>query len=158
MQQEPSIDHAYWMNKAMVLADQAQQCGEVPVGALVVKNQQIIGQGWNQAISTNDPTAHAEIKAIRQACQHEKNYRLTDSTLYVTLEPCTMCAGAIIHSRISTIVFACFEPRAGAGGSVFSILDNSALNHRCEVVSGICGEASSNMLKAFFKSKRQKKQ
>ena len=150
-----SKDHQYWMQEALKLAHKAEQSGEVPVGALIIKNNQLIGEGWNQSIQHNDPSAHAEIQAIRSACNHQQNYRLPGSTLYVTLEPCAMCAGAIIHARISCVVFAAHDPRTGAVESVFSILNHDALNHRCKIISGVCAEQSSTLLKTFFRAKRK---
>jgi len=145
----------YWMQKAIELAEQARDNDEVPVGAIVVSDNQVIGEGRNQPIGNHDPSAHAEIQAIRAACQNVQNYRLPNATLYVTLEPCPMCAGAIVQSRIQKVVFAAHEPRAGAAESVFSLLNNEALNHRCEVVSGVLAEQSSNLLKTFFKARRK---
>lgn len=147
-------DHQYWMRHALALAKQAELAGEVPVGSLIVCDDAIIGKGWNQPIEQHDPSAHAEIQAIRDACQNQQNYRLTGATLYVTLEPCAMCAGAIVHARIDCVVFAAHDPRTGAVESVFQLLDNAALNHRCEVISGVCAEDSALMLKAFFRARR----
>jgi len=145
----------YWMQQAIELAEHARDNGEVPVGAIVVSDDKVIGKGMNQPISNNDPSAHAEIQAIRDACQNVQNYRLSNAKLYVTLEPCPMCAGAIVQSRIQKVIFAAHEPRAGAAESVFSLLNNAALNHRCEVVSGVLAEQSSSLLKTFFKARRQ---
>ncbi len=144
----------HWMRKALELAKLAEEKGEVPVGALIVRDNQVIGQGYNQPIATHDPSAHAEIQAIRQACLHAKNYRLTNTTMYVTLEPCAMCAGAIIHARITRVVFGATDPRTGAAGSVFNILQEPLLNHRCQVSAGIEKEACAHILKNFFKNKR----
>ena len=156
---EPQTDllyenHQKWMLKALELAQQAQNSGEVPVGAIVVSNNELIGQGWNQPIKLHDPSAHAEIQAIRDACQQQENYRLSNATLYVTLEPCAMCAGAIVHARLDSVVFAAHDPRTGAASSVFQLLDNKALNHQCEVISGIYADESATMLKAFFRARR----
>ena len=156
---EPQTDllyenHQKWMLKALELAQQAQNSGEVPVGAIVVSNNELIGQGWNQPIKLHDPSAHAEIQAIRDACQQQGNYRLSNATLYVTLEPCAMCAGAIVHARLDSVVFAAHDPRTGAASSVFQLLDNKALNHQCEVISGIYADESATMLKAFFRARR----
>lgn len=147
-------NHQRWMLKALELAQRAQDCGEVPVGSVVVANNELIGQGWNQPIKLHDPSAHAEIQAIRDACQQQGNYRLSNATLYVTLEPCAMCAGAIVHARLDSVVFAAHDPRTGAASSVFQLLDNKALNHQCEVVSGIYADESAAMLKAFFRARR----
>ena len=143
-----------WMHEALQLAAQAEADGEVPVGALIVKENAIIGKGWNRPIANHDPTAHAEIMALRAAAQHLKNYRLPDTTLYVTLEPCAMCAGAIIHARIKRVVFATHDPRGGAAGSVFDILVNDQLNHRVNTTSGILQAEAANQLKTFFKARR----
>lgn len=131
--------------------------GEVPVGALVVKDGMIIGEGWNRPVSTHDPTAHAEVVALRAACLHQQNYRLDGTTLYVTLEPCSMCAGAIINARVGRVVFAAFDPRAGAAGSLFDLLESPSLNHRCEVMNGILADESSALLKRFFHQRREKR-
>jgi len=153
--EQDEFSNEYWMQKALALAEKARDQGEVPVGAIVVLDNTVIGEGWNQPITNHDPSAHAEIQAIRAACQNVENYRLPNAKLFVTLEPCPMCAGAIVQSRIKTVVFATHEPRAGAAESVFSLLDNQALNHRCEVVSGVLAEQSSILLKTFFKARRQ---
>ena len=145
-----------WMLHALALAKQAEQQDEVPVGAVIVMDGRIIGEGSNAPILNNDATAHAEVQAIRAACNQQNNYRLPDSTLYVTLEPCSMCAGAIIHARIARVVIAAREPRAGAAGSVLNVLNNDNLNHRCVVEFGLCSEESSSLLKAFFKRRRKK--
>ena len=147
-------EHESFMSQAIKLAKKAEAEGEVPVGAILVVGGKVVGKGWNQVISQQDPTAHAEIQAIRAACASVKNYRLVDAKLYVTLEPCSMCAGALIHARVKTVVFGTRDSRAGAAGSVFSILDNIALNHRCEVIEGICADESAAMLKDFFKARR----
>lgn len=142
------------MRRALELAARAEEEGEVPVGALVVLNGEIIGQGWNQPIRSHDPTAHAEIVALRAAANKLGNYRLIGSALYVTLEPCPMCAGAIVHARIQRVVYGAADPLAGAGGSVFNILESTALNHRVQVERGVLAEASSARLKAFFQARR----
>lgn len=143
-----------WMQYALNLATQAQSQGEVPVGAVLIKDKKLIGEGFNRSISTNDPTAHAEILALRMACQHEKNYRLPNTTLYVTLEPCIMCAGAIIHSRIERVVFASKEPKTGAAGSCFDIFNTQQLNHYVHSEHGLLAEQSTALLQDFFKSRR----
>ncbi len=148
------MNDLHWMQRALQLAKHAEQQDEVPVGAVLVLNGELIGEGSNAPISNSDATAHAEIQAIRAACQHQNNYRLPNSTLYVTLEPCSMCAGAIIHARIARVVIATQEPRAGAAGSALDVLNNDKLNHRCEVEFGLCGEESANLLKTFFKRRR----
>jgi tRNA(adenine34) deaminase len=144
----------YFMNAALLLARQAEAGGEVPVGAVVVKDGAIIGEGFNQPITTADPTAHAEIIAIRQAARALRNYRLTGTTIYCTLEPCIMCAGAMIHARIERIVFGVFDPRAGAGGSVYDVLTDPRLNHRLDVCSGIRETECATLLRQFFERRR----
>jgi len=144
-----------WMTKALELAAMAESKGEVPVGAVLVRQGELIAQGHNAAISNHDASAHAEIQAIRAACIKEQNYRLPNTTLFLTLEPCTMCAGAIVHARIARVVIAAKEPRAGAAGSVLNVLQNENFNHRCEVEFGLMQAESSAMLKAFFKARRK---
>jgi tRNA(adenine34) deaminase len=143
-----------FMQRALELARRAEQDGEVPVGALVVLDNEIIGEGWNRPIGAADPTAHAEIAAVRAAAARLGNYRLTGATLYVTLEPCPMCAGAIVQSRIARVVFGATDPLAGAAGTVFNLLQSPSLNHRTEIQSGVLAEECSRMLKGFFQSKR----
>ena len=147
-------DHAYWMQQALALADRAAEAGEVPVGALVVRDKQLLGQGWNRVISSADPTAHAEIVALREAADAEVNYRLPGATLYVTLEPCSMCAGALVHARIALLVFAAREPRAGVVCSQCALLDSPWYNHRVRWEEGVLAEASSARLQAFFRARR----
>ena len=148
----------YWMQQAIAQAAQAASLGEIPVGAIIVSQNQIIGSGFNAPISLNDPTAHAEIVAIRQACQQIKNYRLPeDSTLYVTLEPCTMCVGALIHSRIQRVVFATTEPKAGSLQSARQLLDSGYYNHVFEFEAGCLADECSAQLSAFFKMRREQK-
>ncbi|MDP5065550.1 MAG: tRNA adenosine(34) deaminase TadA [Haliea sp.] len=147
-------DHAYWMQQALALADRAAEAGEVPVGALVVRDKQLLGQGWNRVISSADPTAHAEIVALREAAEAEGNYRLPGATLYVTLEPCSMCAGALVHARIALLVFAAREPRAGVVCSQCALLDSPWYNHRVRWEEGVLAEASSARLQAFFRARR----
>lgn len=142
------------MRRALELAACAEAEGEVPVGALVVMNAQIIGEGWNRPIVSHDPTAHAEIVALRAAATKLGNYRLTGATLYVTLEPCPMCAGAIVHARVARVVFGAADPLAGAAGSVFNLLESSALNHRVQLERGVLAEECSARLKAFFQARR----
>lgn len=143
------------MRHALRLAMRAAQVGEVPVGAVLVKDGQLIAEGWNLPISHNDPTAHAEIQAMRAAGKVLNNYRLLGTTLYATLEPCPMCAGAIVHARVGRVVFATPDPRTGAAGSVYNILQSNELNHRCEVTGGVMAEESSALLRGFFRSRRQ---
>jgi len=143
------------MSRALELARAAEAAGEVPVGAIVVKDGVIVGEGWNRPISTNDPTAHAEIIALRAAAQKLGTYRLLDTTLYVTLEPCAMCAGAMVHARVKRLVFANTDLRAGAAGTIFNIVQHSALNHRMEVTGGVMEEECREMLRGFFAARRQ---
>jgi tRNA(adenine34) deaminase len=143
-----------FMSRALELARMADAAGEVPVGAVLVKDGVIVGEGWNRPISTNDPTAHAEIVAMRDAAQRLSTYRLLDTTLYVTLEPCPMCAGAMVHARVKRLVYAATDPRAGAASTVFNIVDHPALNHRVECTSGVMAEECSAMLRAFFVARR----
>ena len=138
-----------------MLADKAQQQGEVPVGAVVVLDEEIIGEGWNQPISMNDPTAHAEIIAMRSAASRLGNYRLPkNTTLYVTLEPCAMCAGAMMHARIGRLVFGAPDPKTGAAGSVFDIATTVRLNHSIDVSGEVLAEDCAAQLRQFFKAKR----
>jgi tRNA(adenine34) deaminase len=143
-----------FMARAMELAREAERAGEVPVGAVIVKDGEIIAEGWNRPISTSDPTAHAEILAMRAAAEKLQTYRLLDTTLYVTLEPCPMCAGAMVHARVKRLVYAATDPRAGAAGTVFNIVQHSMLNHRVECDGGLMAEECAEMLRAFFVRKR----
>ncbi|HEX7114903.1 MAG TPA: tRNA adenosine(34) deaminase TadA [Steroidobacter sp.] len=143
-----------FMERALELAREAQRAGEVPVGAVVVKEGVIVGEGWNRPISTNDPTAHAEIVALREAAERLTTYRLLDTTLYVTLEPCPMCAGAMVHSRVKRLVYAATDPRAGAAGTIFNIVQHPSLNHRVECEGGVMAEECGAMLRAFFVARR----
>lgn len=129
--------------------------GEVPVGAVLVLDNDCVAEAWNQPIAAHDPAAHAEMLALRQAGQKLGNYRLNDTTLYVTLEPCAMCAGAIIHARVARVVFGATDPRAGAGGSVFQILDSDKLNHRVRITGGVLETACTEILQDFFQKRRQ---
>ncbi|WP_228254928.1 tRNA adenosine(34) deaminase TadA [Aquirhabdus parva] len=149
-----SQDHI-WMTAALNLAKRAAELGEVPVGAVLVHDEQIIGEGFNQPITLNDPTAHAEICALRDACQRLQNYRLPqDATLYVTLEPCTQCVGALIHGRVSRVIYAADEPRAGSLVSARQLLSDGFYNHKFTFVGGLLAEESGALLKSFFKSRR----
>lgn len=145
------------MSRALELAHQAQNIGEVPVGAVLVHEGELVAEAHNRPITANDTTAHAEILVIREACSVKKNYRLPDTTLYVTLEPCAMCAGALIHARVGRVVIATQEPRAGAAGSIMNILQHQDLNHRCDVEFGLMQEKSASLLKAFFRARRKSK-
>ncbi len=146
----------FWMQRALELAQQAQAEGEVPVGAVLVKADQILGEGWNAPISEHDPTAHAEIRALRHAAKRLGNYRLLDTTLYVTLEPCVMCAGAIIHARVKRVVYGARDPKTGAAGSVFNILNSEQHNHRVQITSGVLQQECSTLLTDFFQARRNK--
>lgn len=143
-----------WMQHALTLARRAEQEGEVPVGAVLVKNSRIIGEGWNRPIASHDPTAHAEIMALRAGALSLSNYRLTDTTLYVTLEPCVMCAGAIVHARVQRVVYGTTDPKTGAAGSVADVFAIPA-NHRVAVVGGVCAEECGSLLSAFFQARRK---
>ena len=142
------------MDRALELARRAELEGEVPVGAVLVKDGEMLGEGWNQCISKNDPTAHAEVLALRQAANLVSNYRLPGTSLYVTLEPCSMCAGAIVHARVDHVIFAALDEKTGAGGSVINILNSPQLNHKCRISHGIKQAESSQLLRDFFKAKR----
>ena len=143
-----------WMREALRLAELAAAQEEIPVGAIVVQGDKCIAEGWNQPITNNDPTAHAEIIALRQAARSLNNYRLVDTTLYVTLEPCVMCAGAIIHARVKRVVFGAYNNKAGAAGSRFDILRDTRHNHHVECVSGVLIEECTQCLTNFFKNRR----
>ncbi len=142
------------MQHALTLAVQAAEAGEVPVGAVLVHDDKLIAEGWNQPISAHDPTAHAEIVTLRKAGQALGNYRLTGATLYVTLEPCTMCAGAIIHARIGRLVYGAADPRTGVAQSVTSLFEEPWHNHRVEVTGGVLAEPCGEILKDFFQQRR----
>jgi len=146
-----------FMQRAYELAQQAEQLNEIPVGAVVVYQGEIIGEGFNQSILLNDPSAHAEMIAIRQAGKHLNNYRLLDCTLYVTLEPCPMCAGLLVHSRIERLVFASPDLKTGSAGSTFNLVNSSQLNHQVIVESGVMAKQCSELLSAFFKRRRNEK-
>jgi len=146
----------FWMQRALELARQAEAGGEVPVGAVLVKEDQVVGEGWNAPIGEHDPTAHAEIRALRSAANRLGNYRLLDTTLYVTLEPCVMCAGAIIHARVKRVVYGATDPKTGAAGSVFNILNSELHNHRVQITSGVLEQECSALLKDFFQARRNK--
>ncbi len=148
--------HEYYMSLALAQARLAWDHGEIPVGAIVTDSQgRVIAQGFNQTITTDDPTAHAEIVAMRNAGRVISDYRLTGLNLYVTLEPCTMCCGAIIHARFSKVFFGAPDPRTGGCGSVFDILGDTRHNHHAEVLGGVLKDECSELLKAFFKERRR---
>ncbi len=146
--------HEYWMRKALEQGAKAADCDEVPIGAVVVRDGVIIGSGFNQTIGLNDPTAHAEILALRQASKTLENYRLPGSTLYVTIEPCTMCAGALVHARVSQLVFGAREPKAGAVRSHQELLGSPQFNHKVEVLESVLADECSEQIQAFFRAKR----
>ncbi len=147
-------DDEKWMREALLLAQQAEAAGEVPVGALVVKDGALLGSGWNQPIGSHDPTAHAEMMALRAAAARIGNYRLTGATLYVTLEPCAMCAGAMVHARIARLVYGAADPKTGAAGSVFDLTRSDKLNHRLEAQGGVLSGECGTMLRDFFARRR----
>ncbi|MDT8069364.1 MAG: tRNA adenosine(34) deaminase TadA [Terriglobia bacterium] len=144
----------FWMEEALREAQRAEAAGEVPVGAVIVTDGRIVGRGSNRPITSNDPTAHAEILALREAGQRLGNYRLTGCNLYVTVEPCAMCAGAIVHARIGRLVYGAEDPKAGAVTSTMEVLDNPALNHRVEVVSGVLAGRCMEQVQRFFRERR----
>lgn len=148
-------DDIFFMNAALQLAKHAEEQGEVPVGAVVVYQGEIIGRGWNQPILRHDPTAHAEMMAIREAGEKLGNYRLVNTTLYVTLEPCPMCASAMVHARIKRLVSGARDPRTGAAGSVFNLVDSPLLNHRLSIEGGVLAVPCRELLQAFFAKKRK---
>jgi tRNA(adenine34) deaminase len=143
-----------WMRHALALAKKAEAFGEVPVGAVVVMNNTLVSEAYNQPIATHDATAHAEILALRRAGQRQQNYRLPGATLYVTLEPCAMCAGAMIHARIDRLVFAAVDPKTGAVGSLFNLLNDQRLNHKVIVRGGLLSDHAAMQLRTFFKRRR----
>ncbi|MDO9048238.1 MAG: tRNA adenosine(34) deaminase TadA [Methylobacter sp.] len=143
-----------WMRHAIRLAQRAEQQGEVPVGAVVVRDNRCIAEGWNIPITSHDPTAHAEVVALRGAGVHVQNYRLNDATLYVTLEPCVMCIGAMSHARIKRLVFGAYDPKRGAVCNALSLTDASFLNHRISWDGGVLETECSEMLRDFFKARR----
>jgi len=147
-------DDEFWMRHALQLAERARAEGEVPVGAVLVSGDDCIGEGWNKPVSSHDPSAHAEITALRTGAAQLRNYRLPGTTLYVTLEPCAMCAGAIVLARIKRLVYAAADPKTGAAGSVFNILQTSRLNHRVELTGGILEQEAASLLQTFFRGRR----
>jgi tRNA(adenine34) deaminase len=145
---------ARWMRRALALAEAAGEVGEVPVGAIVVRGDTMLAEGQNRTVRDADPTAHAEVVALRAAAAAQGDWRLLGATLYVTLEPCAMCAGAIVLGRVPRVVYGAADPKAGMGGSLENLLQDPRLNHRCEVRAGVLAEESSNMLKSFFRARR----
>lgn len=144
----------YWIKRALQLAKKAQALNEVPIGAVLTFNNEIISEGWNQSIVNSDPTAHAEIIALRAAAKKINNYRLLDTTLYVTLEPCVMCAGAILQARIKRVVFGAYDPKGGAFGSVFNIFQTKEINHRVDSIGGVMQQECADLLRQFFQARR----
>ena len=148
------MNDEYWMQQALKLAHKAEAAGEVPVGAVIVKDGELVAEGWNQPIGANDPTAHAEIMALRAAGERLGNYRLLDTELYVTLEPCPMCVGAMLHARVKRVIYAATDPKTGALGGAYDLLNSVAHNHAFEVTSGVLEQQSREMLQDFFRGRR----
>jgi tRNA(adenine34) deaminase len=148
------MDDADWMRRALALAARAEQEGEVPVGAIVVRAGEVLGEGWNRPIAAHDPTAHAEILALRAASTQVRDYRLGGTTLYVTLEPCPMCAAAMAHARIARLVFGAWDPRQGAAGSAFNLVAAPAMNHRVDAFGGVLSDECGALLRRFFSNRR----
>lgn len=152
---DDSTQSEHWMRHALMLAARAADAGEVPVGAVLVRDDAIIGEGWNRPIGNHDPTAHAEIQALRDAASRVGNYRLPNSTLYVTLEPCPMCAGAIVHARVARVIYGATDPKGGACGSVFDLLpSDQRFNHRTDCIGGVLETECGEILRAFFRARR----
>ncbi|MDT8384332.1 MAG: tRNA adenosine(34) deaminase TadA [Gammaproteobacteria bacterium] len=148
------MNDSHWMRHALLLAQRAEQQGEVPVGAVIVREGGLLAEGWNQPLVSHDPTAHAEVMALRAAGLAEENYRLPGTTLYVTLEPCVMCAGAIIHARVARVVYGATDPRVGAAGSAFSLLGSDQFNHAVQVEGGVLAGECGDLLRRFFRARR----
>ncbi|MGS2721861.1 tRNA adenosine(34) deaminase TadA [Paraglaciecola aestuariivivens] len=147
----------FWMRHALTLAHKAKQQNEIPVGAVLVQNNTIIGEGWNQSIELHDPSAHAEMQAIRAAGKKIENYRLVNTSLYVTLEPCSMCAGLLLHSRIERLVFGATDLKTGAAGSLLDLLNDERMNHQVQVTQGVLAKECGEILSSFFKQRRAEK-
>lgn len=147
----------YWIRYALKLADKAESVGEVPVGAVLVLNDAVVGEGWNLSILEHNACGHAEIMAIQAAGKHLENYRLIDCTLYVTLEPCPMCAGALVHARVKRVVYGAADYKTGAAGSVFNLLQSEHLNHQVEVSGGVLSAVCSDKVSSFFSRRRKEK-
>ena len=148
-------EDAAWMEEALEQARQAATAGEVPVGALVIKDGKVLGRGQNRNLRENDPTAHAEIIALRQAAAAVGNHRLTGCVMFSTIEPCSMCAGALVHARIARLVYGATDPKAGAAGSVIEVINHSQLNHKMEVKAGVLATKCAEILQGFFRSRRK---
>ncbi|RMH56990.1 MAG: tRNA adenosine(34) deaminase TadA [Candidatus Hydrogenedentota bacterium] len=157
MNRDFTDEDVHWLEEALRLAEEAAAAGEVPVGAVVVEDSEMIGSARNRMIEGNDPTAHAEVLALRQAARRRRNYRLPNTTLYTTLEPCLLCAGAIVQARCRRVVFGAFDPKAGACGSALSVLPHPALNHRPEVRGGLLADRCGILLSTFFALRRNPK-
>jgi tRNA(adenine34) deaminase len=147
-------EDAYWMELALELARAAAAAGEVPVGAVIVKEGVVVGRGHNRNLTDNDPTGHAELVALRDAAARLGNHRLVGCTMFATIEPCAMCAGAMLHSRLARLVYGASDPKAGAAGSVLTVLNHPRLNHRMEVTAGVLADQCSEVLTSFFQSRR----
>lgn len=145
-----------WMRRALELAEHAASEGEIPVGAVLVRNGELLGEGWNCPITGSDPTAHAEIRALRAAAERENNYRLPGTTLYVTLEPCIMCAGAIIHARVARLVYAANDPKVGVAGNFAELFPEATFNHHVEISGGLLAEEAGTILRDFFRVRRER--
>lgn len=152
-----NFNDEHWMQQAIELARKAASEDEVPVGAVLVKNNQLISEGWNQPIQNHDPSAHAEMMAMRSAGKSLENYRLIDTTLYVTLEPCSMCVGAMIHARVKRLVFGAYDVKTGAAGSAINLISDQVHNHKIEVFGGVLQVDCKQLLQEFFRKKREKK-
>lgn len=150
---QPATD-AFWMERALELARAAAEAGEVPVGAIIIKEGEILGQGHNRNLIESDPIAHAEIVALRQAASHAGNHRLIGATMFATIEPCSMCAGAMVHARLARLVYGASDPKAGAAGSVLQVINHPRLNHQMDVTSGVLADKCSEVLREFFRTKR----
>ena len=151
----PGPTDSDFLRRALALAHHAMEQNEVPVGAVVVADGEVIGEGWNHPIAAHDPTAHAEVVALRAAAFARKNYRLEDATLYVTLEPCAMCVGAALNARLARLVFGAWDAKAGACGSVFDLPRERRLTHRMDVFGGVCAQESRELLRSFFEARRR---
>ena len=152
-----NINHTDLMKLALIQAEKAGQIGEVPVGAVLAgENMEVISAAHNKTISLNDPTAHAEILVLREAAERISNYRLLNTTLYVTVEPCIMCMGAIVHARVKTVVYGAYDLKWGAAGTLYNFADDKRLNHRVEIIPGICQDESRNLIQSFFRARRKK--
>lgn len=151
------MDDVAWMKAALNEAEKAEKSGEVPVGAVVVLDDVLLGRGHNSPIALSDPTAHAEIQALRAAAQQINNYRLVNATMYVTVEPCLMCMGALLHARVRRVVFGCFDEKFGAAGSLYDLSSDPRLNHRIEITGGVLEEECKMRLQIFFRQRRSKK-